>query len=135
MTTFKDIFYSVDVLFQFLLVSAMTTFGAMTLVDRDISLFFMTSMLFTGSWQLFSAVIWGAFFRQESKLLYLACAALYCVMLYFGLSQMRMDYNESWNSTVIFCFLGIIPMIAAGIYFWMTVQEPEAEVVENEEYV
>lgn len=134
MTTFKDIFYSVDVLFQFLLVSAIITFGAMTLVDRDISLFFMTSMLFTGSWQLFSAVIWGIFFRQESKLLYLACAVLYCIMLYFGLSQMRMDYNESWNTTVIFCFLGIIPVIAAGIYFWMTVQEPEAE-VENEEYV
>lgn len=126
MSTFKTIFGGIDYTFQLLLLSSTGLCALLSAFDQKAIFFYLLSLFFTGSWQLFSAMMGGIVFHQGRKLLYLACAMLYCVMLYFGMSKV-FEMNGEYESLGI-VFVCILPTIAAGVYFWMCLQEePKAE--------
>lgn len=131
MKEFRTIFEGIDYTLQLMLVSTTGLCALLTAFEQEAIFFYLLSLLFTGSWQLFSAAVGGIVFKQERKLLYLACSILYCVMLYVGTSNgPRFHFMADILAVGFIC---VLPTIAAGVYFWMNLQEePKPKV---EEYV
>lgn len=130
MKEFRTIFEGIDYTLQLMLVSTTGLCALLTAFEQEAIFFYLLSLLFTGSWQLFSAAIGGIVFKQERKLLYLACAVLYCVLLYFGMSKLP-RFHSAYDTLAI-GFICVLPTIAAGIYFCMNIPQEEPK---PEEYV
>lgn len=131
MKGFRTIFEGIDYTLQLMLVSTTGLCALLTAFEQEAIFFYLLALLFTGSWQLFSAAVGGIIFKQERKLLYMACSLLYCVMLYFGISKGWHFLDSTYPLAV--GFVCVLPTIAAGVYFWMNLQEePKPKM---EEYV
>lgn len=128
MKEFRTIFEGIDYTLQLMLVSTTGLCALLTAFEKEAIFFYLLSLLFTGSWQLFSAAIGGIVFKQEHKLLYLSCATLYGVLLYVGITNWSRFHFHS--DAIAVGFVCVLPTIAAGVYFWMNLQEepkPEQE--------
>ncbi|MFN7117927.1 MAG: hypothetical protein ACK4TA_14090 [Saprospiraceae bacterium] len=112
---------SIDLFVQALLIFGILGTGATAIFNVAYVPFFLLLLLATGIWQLASAMI-GTFYHQDKyKPVYLAASVIYCCFLVFLSSPQHSPFGDRYTQMAQVTFIGIIPVIAALIYFYICV--------------
>lgn len=111
----------IDLFVQALLIFTLLGTGAAAGMDKNYIIYYLLSLLATGIWQLGSAVV-GSFYNQDKyKSIYLAASIIFCSILVFLSGANHFPFSEQYTRVALLTFLGIIPVFASMIYFYICV--------------
>lgn len=112
---------SIDLFVQALLIFGALGTGAATIFSTAYTPIFLLLLLITGIWQLASAVIGTFFHHDKYKPVYLAASIIYCCFLVFLSGPQHNPFGDDYTSMAQVTYLGVIPVLAALVYFYLCV--------------
>jgi len=113
---------AIDLFVQALLLFGILGTGATSIFDTAYIPVFMLLLLATGIWQLASAVVGSFYHHDKYKPVYLAASIIYCCFLVFLSGPQRSPFGEEYTLMAQATFLGVIPVLAALVYFYLCVE-------------
>lgn len=111
----------IDLFVQALLIFGLLGSGAATVFNQEYTLLFFLFAFITGIWQLGSALVGSFYYLDKYKSIYLASAIIYCSFLVFLSRPYSFAFDEAFNRVSLLTFLGVIPVFASMIYFYICV--------------
>lgn len=111
----------IDLFVQALLIFGLLGSGAVTVFYQEYTLLFLLFAFITGIWQLGSALVGSFYYLDKYKSIFLASSIIYCSFLVFLSKPHSFIFNEEYNRIALITFLGVIPVFASMIYFYLCV--------------
>lgn len=112
---------SIDLFIQAILIFGVFGTGVSSVFEASSVPIFLLLLLATGIWQLASAAV-GTFFHQDKyKPVYLAASIIYCCFLVFLGTSQHNPFGAPYLQIAQLTFIGVIPVLAALIYFYLCV--------------
>ncbi len=111
----------IDLFVQALLIFGLLGTGAASVLEQNYIFYFLLLLFATGVWQLGSALVGSFYHWDEYKCVFLAASTMYCSFLAFLSGSNRLSLSDQFAKVTLVTFLGIIPVFAAMIYFYLSV--------------
>lgn len=111
----------IDLFVQALLIFGLLGTGAASVFEQEYTLYFLLLLFATGVWQLCSALVGSFYYLDKYKSIFLAASIIYCSFLAFLSGSNRLPLSDQFTRIALVTFLGVIPVFAAMIYFYLSV--------------
>jgi hypothetical protein len=115
-------FTSIDLFVQALLLLGLLGSSVALLFEAAYAPFFFLLLFVTGVWQLSSATFSSLIHTDRYKSLFLAASAVYCGLLVGVGTSGWFAFEAPYRTMTQVTFLGIIPVFAALLYFYLCVE-------------